>query len=56
MDAILGELRERHGIRPGDGLQLVGVDALVRRPFDPGMALVVLPADARHRARDLPSR
>jgi tetrapyrrole methylase family protein/MazG family protein len=45
MDALLGELREHHGIRPGDGLQLVGVDALVRRPFDPGMALVVLPAE-----------
>ena len=46
MDPLLVELRERHGIRPADGLQLVGVDALVRRPFDPGMALVVLPAEA----------
>ncbi len=45
MDALLGELRERHGIRPGDGVALAGLDALVRRPFDPGMALVVLPAE-----------
>jgi MazG family protein len=46
MDATLSELRDRHGISPGDGVALVGVDALVRRPFDPGMALVVLPAEA----------
>jgi tetrapyrrole methylase family protein/MazG family protein len=45
MDALQNDLREQHGIRPGDGVALVGIDALVRRPFDPGMALVVLPAE-----------
>jgi MazG family protein len=52
MDALLDELRERHGIRPSDGVALVGVDVLVRRPFDPGVALVVLAADGAGPAPD----
>jgi tetrapyrrole methylase family protein/MazG family protein len=58
MDATLSELRDRHGILVGDGVALVGVDALVRRPFDPGMALVVLPAEAHEtspEANDAPA-
>ena len=34
---------ERAGVDPASGLQLVGLDHLVARPFDAGMALVILP-------------
>ncbi len=48
MDHLIAELlsgiTERHGWRPSDGLQVVTVDALARRPFDPGMPLLILPA------------
>ncbi len=39
----LSTLIERAGIDPAEGLQLVALDRLVARPFDAGMALVVLP-------------
>ena len=48
MDALLWELRERHGLDPARGLQLLTASALLRRAFDPGMALVIVPeAEAR---------
>ena len=43
MDALLRELRERHGLDPARGLQLLTASALLRRAFDPGMALVIVP-------------
>jgi tetrapyrrole methylase family protein/MazG family protein len=43
MDALLSELRQIHGLGPELGLQLLTPSALLRRPFDPGMALVILP-------------
>lgn len=46
MDALLDALG-RLGIDPADGIALVPLDALVRRPVDPGMALVVLPPAGR---------
>lgn len=43
---LIEELRSRFGVRPIDGLQLLTVTGLLRRPFDPGMALVLLPDDS----------
>jgi tetrapyrrole methylase family protein/MazG family protein len=43
MQALLDEVRERFGVSASDGLQLLSVGALVARPFDPGMAVVVVP-------------
>jgi tetrapyrrole methylase family protein/MazG family protein len=46
MDALLSELRRLHRLGPELGLQLLTPAALLRRPFDPGMALVILPEAA----------
>lgn len=35
------------GVDPADGITLIPLDALVRRPVDPGMALVLLPPTGR---------
>ncbi|MFV2062826.1 MAG: nucleoside triphosphate pyrophosphohydrolase [Chloroflexota bacterium] len=43
-DPALVELLDRAGVNVDLGLQLVPSDRLAARPFDPGMALVVLPA------------
>ena len=43
LDRILTQLRDTHGLGPADGLQLVTLRALMRRPVDPTMALVILP-------------
>ena len=45
LDHILAEVRDTHGLDPADGLQLVALRALMRRPVDPTMALVILPDD-----------
>ena len=42
-DPALAALIERAGIDAAEGLQLIALDRLVARPFDAGMALVVLP-------------
>ena len=42
-DPALVSLLERSAIDPAQGLQLIALDRLVARPFDAGMALVVLP-------------
>src|SRR5215211_268965 len=42
---LLDELKSRFGTEPTDGIQLLTVDALRERPFDPGMAVLVLPRD-----------
>ena len=42
-DPALTALLERAGIEAAEGLQLIALDRLVARPFDAGMALVVLP-------------
>ncbi|MFN8623737.1 MAG: nucleoside triphosphate pyrophosphohydrolase [Chloroflexota bacterium] len=46
MDALTAALR-LPGLDPADGIALIPLDALVRRPVDPGMALVVLPPAGR---------
>lgn len=43
MIGILELLEQRHGVRAADGLQISSVDALVKRPFDAGLALLILP-------------
>jgi MazG family protein len=42
MERLLTEL-ERHGVTPAAGIQLVSTSAASRRPFDPGMPLVLVP-------------
>jgi tetrapyrrole methylase family protein/MazG family protein len=43
----LADLLARAGLDVADGVSIVAVDRLASRPFDPGMALVVLPAAGR---------
>jgi MazG family protein len=43
MDQLLAELEARFGIDPADGLQILSPAAIVRRPFDPGLPLLLLP-------------
>ncbi len=43
MSGMLELLEQRHGVRAADGLQILSVEALVRRPFDSGLALLVVP-------------
>lgn len=43
LDTLLRELRAAVGLDAADGVQLVSVEALTRRPIDPTMALVILP-------------
>lgn len=40
---LFDELQSRFGIRPTDGTQLLTGPALLRRPFDPGMAVLLVP-------------
>lgn len=42
-DPALAGLLERAAVDPASGLQLLAFDQLAARPFDPGMALLILP-------------
>jgi MazG family protein len=44
-DDLIRELRDGYDLDPGSGLQLVTPSALLRRPVDPTMMLVILPGD-----------
>jgi MazG family protein len=44
MQQLLDELASRHGIDPTAGLQLMSARALLERPFDPGIPVLLLPA------------
>ena len=46
MDELLAQVQTRFGVTAADGLQLLSATALVARPFDPGMALVIVPSTA----------
>ena len=48
---LLDELQTRFRVGVGDGLQILTADGVLRRPFDPGMATVLL-ADAPAKADD----
>ena len=54
MDTLLVELRDVHGLGPELGLQLLTPSALLRRPFDPGMALVIVPEAAHPGTAEVP--
>jgi tetrapyrrole methylase family protein / MazG family protein len=43
VQALLDEARRRFNFDLADGVQLLTPDAVVRRPFDPGLATVLLP-------------
>jgi len=43
VQTLLDELRSRFGVDPTDGLQLLTPAGVLRRPFDPGMAVLLLP-------------
>ena len=47
MEQLLRELRDRFGVGPGDGIALLTPAAVVARPFDPGMAVVIVPGTGR---------
>jgi tetrapyrrole methylase family protein/MazG family protein len=42
---LLEELKSRFGVEPRDGIQFLTPDGLLRSPFDPGMAVLLLPRD-----------
>jgi tetrapyrrole methylase family protein/MazG family protein len=46
MDELLNQVEARFGVTAADGLQLLSAGSLVTRPFDPGMALVIVPGTA----------
>src|SRR5215207_2967984 len=46
IEGLLDELKSRFGLEPISGIQFLTADALLRRPFDPGMAVLLLPGDA----------
>jgi tetrapyrrole methylase family protein/MazG family protein len=52
MDRLLGKVRDRAGLTPDQGIQVVTVDQLVRRPFDPAMALVIVQSTGTPGAAD----
>jgi tetrapyrrole methylase family protein/MazG family protein len=52
MDGLLGKVRDRIGVTPDQGIQIVTVDQLVRRPIDPGMALVIVQVTESAAAED----
>jgi tetrapyrrole methylase family protein/MazG family protein len=43
MDALLEQVEARFGVTAVDGLQLLTPQALLARPFDPGMAVLLVP-------------
>jgi tetrapyrrole methylase family protein/MazG family protein len=42
---LLDELKERFGFSVGEGLQVLTPAAIMSRPFDPGLAVLMLPGD-----------
>ena len=43
MDRLLDEIEARFGVSAAQGVQVLSARTLVARPFDPGMALVIVP-------------
>lgn len=43
MDELLAQIETRFGVTAANGLQLLSAQTLVARPFDPGMALLIVP-------------
>ena len=55
MDRLLDEIEARFGVSAAAGLQVLSARTLVARPFDPGMALIVVP-DGSAAEAPLPGR
>jgi len=45
--ALLEEVASRHGLLAGDGIQVLALDVVPHRAFDPSWPLVLLPAEPR---------
>jgi tetrapyrrole methylase family protein/MazG family protein len=56
MDGLVNEVQSRFGVTAADGLQLLTPAALVARPFDPGMALLLTPDSNAAMSKPLPGR
>jgi len=54
--ALLDEVQTRFGVSAADGIQLLGQAALVARPFDPAMPLIVVPEPGTMPKPPLPGR
>jgi len=54
--ALLDEVQARFGVSAADGMQLLGQSALVARPFDPAMPLIVVPEPGASALLPLPGR
>ena len=54
MESLLDEVSARFGVTVADGVQVLARHALVTRPFDPGMALIVVPDEPTHTDRPGP--
>jgi tetrapyrrole methylase family protein/MazG family protein len=46
MQRLIDELKSRFGVEPADGLQIISTASALSAPFDPGMAVLLLPAPA----------
>ena len=46
MQRLIDELKRRFGVEPEDGLQIISTSSALSVPFDPGMAVLLLPAPA----------
>lgn len=51
----LDEASARHGVDPAAGLQLASAAALLRRPFDPGLPLLIVPEGSGQPSTDAPT-
>ncbi len=51
MQQLITDVETRFGFSAGDGLQILTPDALVRRPFDPAMAVLLLPVPPSRQSR-----
>jgi tetrapyrrole methylase family protein / MazG family protein len=56
MDELIAEWESRFGLRAADGLQLISPVALVGRPFDPGLPVLLVPSADGEEEAALPGR
>jgi len=56
MSKLLDEVESRFGVNAADGVQILAQRALVARPFDPGIALVIVPDSDTGTVGTLPGR
>lgn len=56
MVSVLDEVEARFGVSAADGIQVLAKRLLVARPFDPGIALVIVPDGSATESSPLPGR